>query len=225
MDEPAVDNAICDGPNDRGVDALVVDDDLREITIFQCKYHERADRAEGNSGLERLVGAVANFESPEAVDALLAAGPNPELQRLIRRNDVRTKVADGAHVAQAIFITNGVFDANARAYAQGMAAGGITLGLWDAPRLAALAERTRRPDLRAETVRLACASTPILISLDPTVDIALALVPASELIQLPGIDDRTLFARNVRLGIGGTRVNRELVDAVREPQEHAFFPA
>jgi hypothetical protein len=54
---------------------------------------------------------------------------------------------------------------------------------------------------------------------------AVALVPASELVDLPGIEDRTLFSRNVRLYAGGTRINKELRDTVQDLDEHRLFPA
>jgi hypothetical protein len=53
-----------------------------------------------------------------------------------------------------------------------------------------------------------------------------ALVPANELVRLPGIGDLTLFALNVRLGLGRTRINKELARTVREEQTaHRMFPA
>jgi AIPR protein len=51
------------------------------------------------------------------------------------------------------------------------------------------------------------------------------LVPATELVKLPGIDDMTLFSRNVRLSAGNTRINRELAKTVADASEHDLFPA
>jgi hypothetical protein len=54
---------------------------------------------------------------------------------------------------------------------------------------------------------------------------AVALVPASELVKLPGIQDYSLFDRNVRLSAGRTKINRELAATVRNPAEHSLFAA
>ena len=122
-------------------------------------------------------------------------------------------------------MTNGVADANARGLAAAVAARSPSLELWDAPRLASLAERTRRPDLRPEVVTITSVAPPTAVDLNGVVRIAVAVVSATELLSLPGLTDRTLFARNVRLGVGGTRVNRELATTIEDPSEHALFPA
>ena len=54
---------------------------------------------------------------------------------------------------------------------------------------------------------------------------ALALVPAAELVRLPGIENLTVFDLNVRLGLGNTKINRELRGTIQRPDEHQSFPA
>src|SRR5712692_3524604 len=76
MEPEDVDDAICDGAGDKGIDALVVDDDLREITIVQSKHRDKPDAEQGDQDLRNLVGAAAYFESPEAVDGLIRSKPN-----------------------------------------------------------------------------------------------------------------------------------------------------
>jgi hypothetical protein len=79
--------------------------------------------------------------------------------------------------------------------------------------------------MRPERVDLSVPDRPTSLELNGEVTIAVALVRASELANLPGIDDLTLFARNVRLGLGRTRVNRELDETLGDAEEHALFPA
>lgn len=225
LDLPDVDDAICDGPGDKGIDALVAEENLREITLFQAKHRTTADADQGDKDLRNLIGAAAYFDSVERVDALDASKPNPELRRLLKRLGIREKVADGSHATRAVFLTNGVLDPSGRDYVRTMAGGPLTLDVWDAPRLAELAQRTKRPDLRPEQVTLRSTAPPTAVDLGGGVTMAVALVPATELLALPGIADRTLFARNVRLGVGSTRVNRELNATVIDPAEHALFPA
>lgn len=47
---------------------------------------------------------------------------------------------------------------------------------------------------------------------------------ATELIELPGIGDGTLFSQNVRLGLGNTDVNRQIRASIRNKLEHGKFP-
>jgi hypothetical protein len=72
LEPEEVDDAICDGSGDKGLDALVVDEDLAEITIFQGKWRETPTRTQGDSDLRSLVGAADYFRSPATVDGLLA---------------------------------------------------------------------------------------------------------------------------------------------------------
>ena len=71
-----IDDAICDGMGDKGIDGMLVNDDLGEVTVLQSKHKERHDGRQGDKDLRDLVGAAAYFDSAESVDGLLAANPN-----------------------------------------------------------------------------------------------------------------------------------------------------
>jgi hypothetical protein len=48
-------------------------------------------------------------------------------------------------------------------------------------------------------------------------------IPALDLVRLPGISDTRLFAQNVRLSLGKTRVNKEIEESVAQAGGHADF--
>ncbi len=226
IDPEDVNSAICDGGGDKGIDALVVDDDLSEITILQAKFRQDPSHTtQGDSDLKQLVGAAAWFESPEAVDALLAAGPNQELRNLITRQEVREKIAGGGHVVRLVFVTNAELDPAGRSYSDARKAGPPPLEIWDRAKLTEIAERTQRPSLIADPRVLGTASQPMVIDLTHQAKMAVCVVPARELVALPGIEDRSLFSRNVRLFAGRTRINNELRSTVQNLDEHRLFPA
>ncbi|HLG15014.1 MAG TPA: AIPR family protein [Blastocatellia bacterium] len=50
-----------------------------------------------------------------------------------------------------------------------------------------------------------------------------AAIPAKELVRLPGIADTRIFAQNVRLSLGKTRVNQEILESVKDKSEHSKF--
>lgn len=220
-----IDDAICDGPGDKGIDGLLVDDALGEITILQSKHRDAADAGQGDADLERLVGAAAYFETPEAVDQLFRARPNPELSRLINRLRIRERVAAGAHTARLVFVTNGTLDPAGRDFVAALAGRHPPLDVWDQPRLAPVAERTRRPELLPHQVVLSTVSPPTVIESGGQLQLAAGFVPALELVDLPGIDDLSLFDRNVRLSEGRTRINRELGETIDSAEEHPIFAA
>ncbi len=66
----------------------------------------------------------------------------------------------------------------------------------------------------------------IVEELEDGVEMAIALLPANELIRLPGIGDRSLFVLNVRLALGSTKINKALAETIKTEQaDHALFPA
>ncbi len=220
-----VDDAICDGGGDKGIDALVVDDDAGEILVLQSKWRQGPGKTQGDADLKALVGAGAYFVGPESIDALLDSGPNVEVRNLIARQHVREKLALGTYAVRLVFITNAPLDASGTDYVAARAGQQPTLEVWDRDRLAEVAHRTRRADLRTETVVLTAATPPTKIELGPKEHMAVAVVPALELVKLPGIKNRTLFSRNVRLFAGRTSINKDLAKTIRDPAEHRLFPA
>ncbi len=220
-----IDDAICDGPGDKGIDGLLVDDDLGEITILQSKHKMNATDTQGDKDLKNLVGAAAYFSNEATVDGLLSSHPNLELTRLLNRKDIKSKVAKGAHATRLIFVTDGILDAAGQSYINALGTVYPPLEVWDQSRLAAVARRTHRPDLLPNTVELDAVSEPTAISDGGTVQVAVGIVSAKQLISLPGLVDLSLFARNVRLSEGRTRINRELGQTIDQPAEHALFMA
>lgn len=226
IDPEEVDSAICDGGGDKGIDALVVDEDAGEITILQAKHRQSPSiTTQGDKDLKELVGAAEWFKTPETVEALLVAGPNTELKKLLERQRVRDLVASGDYSLRLAFITNASLDVAGAQYADAREGAEPALTVWDRERLIKAAQRTRRPDLRNEEITLICSSAPITAALTANQTLAIGMVPAKELVQLPGIEDRTLFSRNVRLFAGQTRINRELKKTVNSLGEHRLFPA
>lgn len=221
-----VDSAICDGGGDKGIDALLVDNDLNEITVLQSKHRQDpAGKTQGDGDLKSFVGVSTWFESQESVEGLLAAGPNPELKKLLVRQEVAKTIAQGTHTVRLVFVTNADLDSSGVDYVAARRGSTPSLEVWGRQKLTDAAERTRRPDLRSEPVTLRPNGHPIILKLTENEEMAIGVVSAKQLIELPGITDRTLFSRNVRLFAGRTRINKELKNTVQKLDEHRLFPA
>ena len=211
MEPEDVDTAICDGGGDKGIDALDVDDDLGEITIFQSKCRDAAHKTQGDSDLKNLVGSAIYFESEEKIDAVLASHPNHEVVALIDRLRIRERVAEGAHAARLVFVTNGELNLSGTDYVAAMEGLLPPLDVWDRARIAGVAVRTQRPELLPDAIELVAVAAPTFVTLEGETKLAVGVVPAKELVsKLPGIHDLSIFDPNVRLGLGKTRINKEL---------------
>lgn len=98
------------------------------------------------------------------------------------------------------------------------------LELWDLGRLAPVLAQLDRDWFVSETAKLRLTGKKYFVDgtrEDPRV--VVAAVPARELVRVPGIDDTRIYAQNVRLSLGKTRVNREIEKSVSDIQEHANF--
>ena len=142
---------------------------------------------------------------------------------MLLNNRIAEKIASGYKI-RPIFIANVAADKNARAYLKSASAGGVIIDLWDLERLTPILNQLAKEWF---------VQTPITLKLAPNKCFAqgekgnpglvFASVPALELVRLPGIDDTRVFAQNVRLGLGKTRVNNEIFESVKRKSEHGQF--
>ena len=159
---------------------------------------------------------------------MLAASPNRELELLVKRLNLRALLADeeASWSVSFVFVTNAELDAAGISYLTTTRDELPPLSVWDRAQLVPIARRTERPGLLDLDFILPANSEVLVEPLDDDVQMAVALVAANELVRLPGIDDLTLFALNVRLGLGRTKINRELASTINEEtSNHGLFPA
>lgn len=226
LDPEDVISSICDGPGDKGIDAIHVDDDAAEITIFQSKWKKNPLTAvQGDADLKQFVGAGGYFDSAEQLDTLLASKPNDELRKLLARQNVRGILEGETHSVRMVFLTLGSLDSSGSHYVASRAGLQPPLAIYDVAALSDVAIQTRKPALRSETVSLTALEPAIVRELTDSERMAVTLVQAAELVRLPGIADQTLFSQNVRYSVGKTLVNRQLAETVGNAAEHRLFPA
>lgn len=58
MDDTSADDAICDGSQDKGINAIYVDELNEEIIVFQSKTVESANKTIGDTSLKEFAGAL-----------------------------------------------------------------------------------------------------------------------------------------------------------------------
>lgn len=226
LDPEDVISAICDGPGDKGIDAIHVDDDAAEITVFQSKWRKDPLTAvQGDADLKQFAAVGGYFDSADQLDTLVASKPNDELRKLLTRQGVRDILEGETHTVRMVFLTLGSLDRSGKDYVASRSGLQPPLAVYDVHALADVAVQTRKPALRSEDVTLDALEPAILRELTESERMAVTLVQASELVRLPGIADQTLFSQNVRYSVGKTLVNRQLAETVGNAAEHRLFPA
>lgn len=77
------------------------------------------------------------------------------------------------------------------------------------------ASRTQTLAVPEDEIALPLASKVINESLGDEAEILVALIAATEPVRLPGIEDLSIFELNVRLGLGKTRINKQLSSTIQ----------
>lgn len=223
LDETEAPDAVCDGPGDKGIDGIWVDSVSEEIVLLQAKRRKSLNSTQGDADLQKLVGAARWFSSPPQVEALLAAGPNPELKGLVERNNLVERVEEG-FVARCIFVTNSVFDDAGVDYLKAHSVGPPPLEGWGLEELDSYIRYIDRPLYIEDEVELSFPTgASFTLPASEGVEVTVGALPAKQIAALPGIDDRSLFAQNVRLDLGRTRVNKDIGRTLSDADEHARF--
>ena len=224
LDPSDVEAAICDGPNDKGIDGLVVNRDLLEIVVFQSQYCERENGITGDAKLKQFAGVSAYFQSKNSIEALLRSAPNQDLRSLLSRTEVTSLFDDpnNEYTIKFVYVTNCIPDRSALDYTATEV--GAEIDLWGQDRISAAVTRLRRPDLLNQEVVFKGTKF-IEDDLNDQVKIFFSVIPAIQLVTIPGIGDLSVFDQNVRLGIGNTKINKELRDTILDSEQHSLFPA
>ena len=131
LDEVDATDAICDGPDDKGIDGIYVDDNLEQVVILQGKLLQNENRTLGDSQLKNFIGTLAQFGSPTQIAEVAQSTGNIELRNMITDSGLAEKVQKG-YAITGIFVTNAPSDENAKKY---IASCSPTINLYDRQRL------------------------------------------------------------------------------------------
>jgi hypothetical protein len=225
LDDVEAEDAVCDRQHDEGFDAIVVNDQRREIVVFQAKRKEKIPATLGDTDLKAFVGSLAHLKSQDSIEHLVKTTKNDQLAKLLERTQVAEKIGAG-YTVRPIFVANVAADNNASKYMPQAIAAGHPLELWDLARLGPVLNQLSRDWFIEEQSKLKTRSDRVfVIGAKREPKLIYAAVRASELAKLPGIEDLRIFAQNVRLGLGNTRVNTEIVDSLNSKDEHPNFIA
>ena len=115
LDETEARDAVCDNPNDKGIDGIYVDHNNEEVHFFQAKIRQREAGALGDVGPKNLMGSVQQFDSVDNVKAVSASNADVELKRVIARTQLVDIVAEGYRLI-GVYVSNEVHNKDSLGY-------------------------------------------------------------------------------------------------------------
>lgn len=219
LDDVAAIDAVCDQPNDKGVDGIFVNDNDKTITIFQSKILQNNRATIGDSSLRTFAGTLTQFETPEKIQNIIETA-HPHVASLAVRLDLMNKIS--THKLQGEFLCNVDKDTNADDF------------LRTTPPYITFIGKTELNDTYISDQRDLPVHEPVNFDIigfsfaEYTVDAetkaVIAPVKASELLNMEGIPNQSLFAYNVRGPLTRSTVNREIRDSIKDKSLHKLFP-
>lgn len=208
---------VCDNPNDKGIDGIYVDDEDEVIYLFQSKFSPSDDQAQGDSDIRNFVGSRQWFENEATVQNLSASTAPEELKSIVREAKIIEKID---YKKISIFVTNKIFNSHAKEYIE------VTQDLeaYDSQYLFDKYTYFADEEIDFPPVDLYVTNhTKIDYDLPDRTQARVYAIKAKELLRLQGIQDRTLFYKNVRYGVGNTRVNKDIKSTIEQTAQHNNF--
>src|SRR5262249_23997677 len=188
LDDIEAEDAVCDRKHDDGFDAVLVNDQRREIVVFQAKRREKLPATLGDTDLKNFVGSLAHLKSQNSVGHLIKTTKNDQLARLLEKAQVAEKIASG-YTVRPIFVANVASDYNATKYLPQAISAGHPLELWDLARLGSVLNQLARDWFVEEQSKLKTQPDRLfVIGAKKEPKLIYAAIKASELARLPGIE-------------------------------------
>ena len=211
-------DSVCDGSRDKGIDGIWVDEDEEEIYIFQSEFSPNDDRDSGDTKIREFSGISTWFSNEIKVNALVGALINLELKSRLVNLKIADKVARG-YTLNYVYVTNKVFDQNATEYLAT-----TLIDAYDNNSIFTKYTYMVEADIANTPKTFQLTNSTAIEYTDAEGNPAIVLaVPVNQLLKLDGIQDHSLFSRNVRLWTGKTRVNKELAATIKDIKEHGRF--
>lgn len=222
LDETEAQDAVCDHPNDKGIDGIYVDHNNEEVHFLQSKLRQGDNPRVGDVGPKNLMGSLQQFDETSKINAILAGNAHGDLKNLLQRAQVSDMVKNGYSLV-GVYVTNELHNSDSEAYAE------ITPGIRILER-AKIAERV--VELESDEAKKASFTfntsyvEPMTMqsgSGDSGAEMYVFPAQALQLVHLEGISDGSLFRANVRYTLGNTAVNRSIRQSISEKNSHDHF--
>lgn len=214
------DDCICDQQNDKGVDGIFVDHTAQEIHIFQCKITQKDGRTIGDNDLKNFWGSIEQFKNSESVEKILQGNANEDLKKILKREKIGQILEEG-YAIKPIYVGNLSRDNNTDEYLQHRP----EFEIYDIQRII-FEHIDFESDEGVKGVFEFDISYAGCLEVKGENNVKTFVFPArsTELVNLDGIIDDTIFKQNVRLTLGNTAVNKGIAKSISDKSEHRNFP-
>jgi len=216
-----VQNIVCDGRGDKGIDGIYVNENEECIDVFQSKTAQKAAKTLGDVQLKEFVGSLKQLETAEGIDSLISSTGNTQLKNLlIEYKDLFTS---SKYTIRGIFITNSEKDSNAESFLQSVSLS-VKLEVWDKTRISKIYVSSEKAIPATSELSLDVFGRDYVeYNVDNIARVVVAPISATDLIRMDGIENQRIFDLNLRRGLGKTKVNKDIAKSISAHAEHSRF--
>jgi hypothetical protein len=220
LDPMEVDDIVCDGHGDKGIDGIYINNNEELIDVFQSKIVQRENKTLGDSQLKEFIGSLDQLTTEEGLESLCSTS-NQQLKNLLIEH--KETLISSEYSIRGIFVTNADKDSNADSLLDATASS-IKLEVWDkyfiSQMYVASAKAIRATsELSFDVFGLDYAE----YNVDNAAKVVIAPLSATDLVKMEGIHNQQIFDWNLRKNLGRTKVNKDIVKSIADQSEHNLF--
>lgn len=212
-------DSVCDQYGDKGIDGIYVNEANGTIDVFQSKISQSVGRTIGDKSLREFYGSISQLKDKESIQNLIDTAGNNQVASLVKRLDLINNI--DAYTIRGIFVCNSDIDSNGLDYKATL--NDIEfVGKSEIESSYISTDKNITAAIEAKFNVNSSSITKYFIDSDTLVIIA--PIKAKDLIVMSGIADQSIFAYNVRGPLGNTKVNKDIVESIKNPSLHKQFP-
>jgi hypothetical protein len=221
LDIIEVQDIVCDGHGDKGIDGIYVNESEECIDIFQSKTVQNPGKTLGDTQLKEFVGSLKQLETPEGVQSMISTTGNSQLKNLLI--EYKDPLTSSKYTIRGIFVTNAVKDSNAESF---LTATSLTaqLKVWDKHLIIQMYVPSEKAiPATSEIAFDVFGYDYVEYNVSNTAKVVIAPVSAVDLVQMEGIENQQLFDLNLRKDLEKTKVNKDIGKSIDNASEHGNF--
>ena len=222
---------ICDGDGDGGIDGLLLEThetaegERYVVTAFQSKFPQGPSKV-GEREVAEFITRAGRLQHVDDLRLLVEPSSREDLRRLVEGFKIEEKIEAGTVTFRLHFVTAGFVGSEAQKIVDASNRDQPDyVKVWDIDTLAPAIEAYNAPTPVSARVRVPVPHGDRLLVETEGYRASVAAVRATDIVQWPGIEDRTLFNLNVRRQLPANKVRTELDRATARPEEHNRFLA
>jgi hypothetical protein len=220
LDPMEVDDIVCDGSGDKGIDGIYINNNEELIDIFQSKIVQNQNKTLGDNQLKEFIGSLNQLTTEQGLESLDSTSNQQLKNLLIEHKDV---LVSSGYSIRGIFVTNANKDSNSDSLIDATASS-VRLEVWDKSFISQMyvaSDKAIRAtsELCFDVFGLDYAE----YNVDNAAKVVIAPLSATDLVKMEGIHNQQIFDWNLRKSLGRTKVNKDILKSIDNKSEHNLF--